>query len=403
MKRTHLSDPAVSVIIPCYNSASTIGETLGSLQKQVFPHWEAIVVNDGSTDGSAEIIRQYRTHDSRIRQIDQENQGLPGARNTGLSAAKGKYVNFLDADDLLMPHMLKRMVMKLNGDTMLGAVHCGTILGDPELQDLSWSKSFQGEGQIFEILAHTNPFPCHTILIRRDILENAGLFDCSLRHCHDWDLWLRVARAGTYFGRVPESLVIYRMMPVSLSRNPQTFFRARKEVIFRGHGMDPRVKNATTQFLQGCECSMKEAILKNLIGCVAIAIAQGNAVQASELLETTFEEESFHLTPVHVKSIIDALWLGAAVPKGNWITLWPRIRRPLLKFLLRQEERLESPGFSMQCILESIDWRKFPGIYAPEKMPSHELLSALQKKIMYSISHYLNWGKTARRRNEGGS
>lgn len=376
-----MSDPAVSIIIPCYNSEATIGETLQSLQNQVFRDWEAIVVNDGSTDGSEEVIYQYRTNDSRIRQIDQENQGLPRARNAGLSVAKGKFFNFLDADDLLLPNMLKRMVHKLNDNPMIGAVHCGMILSDSELQDLSWSKSFRGEGQLFIKLTHANPFPCHSILFHRKILENVGLFDCSLKHCHDWDLWLRVARAGTHFGRVPEPLVIYRMMPVSLSRNPSSFFEAKKEVIFRGHRPDPRVIKPATKFEHGCKCTMKEAILKHLIGSVGIAITQGNAIQASELLETTFENEDFHLTIKHIKSIIDALWLGAAVPKGNWNALWPKISRPLLQFFLIQEERLGIPGFAIQCIIEGVGWHKLKQKYV-EKLSGRELLFALGKKVI---------------------
>ena len=361
--------PTVSVIIPCYNGGTTIGETLESLQKQTFDDWEAIVVNDGSTDNSMEIIHKYQAQDSRIVQIDQENQGLPGARNSGLAVARGEYVNFLDADDLLLPNMLQNTVCKLRDNPSLAAVYCSWIFSDAYVKDMSWIVSVKYEGQIFPTLAHKNLFPCHSILLRRMVLENVGIFDCSLRHCHDWDHWLRVARAGGRFVCVSTPLVIYRMAPESMSRNPFTFFKAGKEVIRRGHNSDPRVKIPAAEFAQGCNCPMKEVILEWCIHCVGFAIGQGDAVQASQLFETCLEGGDFHVTPKMMGAIVNVLWFAAAIPQGHWEALWPRISRPLLEFLLRAEEHLETPGFAMQCLLEIIGWRK------PKPMSDRELPS----------------------------
>ena len=119
------NNPTVSIVIPCYNGEATIGETLQSIQQQAFQDWEAIAVNDGSTDGSADLIRQHQVSDSRIQLIEQENQGPSAARNLGLAVAKGKFVNFLDADDLLLPDMLQRMVQKLDGPA---STACGSPL-----------------------------------------------------------------------------------------------------------------------------------------------------------------------------------------------------------------------------------------------------------------------------------
>jgi len=365
--------PTVSVIVPCYNGAATIRDTLQSLQQQTLRDWEAIVVNDGATDNSVDIIREFRARDSRIKQIDQDNKGLAAARNAGLSASSAEFVNFLDADDFLLPDMLASVVRKLRDDPSLEAAYCGWIYSDAQMQDLSWVVTPRHEGQLFKRLAHGNLFPCHSILARRKTFKNVGLFDRSLMHCHDWDLWLRLARTGGRFGFVAKALVIYRMSEESLSRNPLTFFEAGKEVIRRGHKPDDRVKNPAAEFRQGCKCAMTEIMLKWGICCAGFAIAQGDAAQASHLFETLLAERDFRITPEKMRAMGSILWFAAAVPQGNWEALWQRVSQPLLEFLVREEERLDIPGFAMESLLKIIGWQK--------PMSGRELLSALRRKI----------------------
>jgi glycosyltransferase involved in cell wall biosynthesis len=369
--------PTVSVIIPCYNSERTLSDTLESLQKQTFRDWEAIVVNDGSTDNSLRITERFQAKDSRIKRVDQDNQGLASARNAGLSIASGEFVNFLDADDLLLPDMLHSTVRKLRDDPFLAAAYCGWIYSDAQMRDLSWVITPRLEGQLFEKLAHGNLFPCHSVLLRRKSLEHVGLFDCSLRHCHDWDLWIRVARAGGRFGCVSEALVIYRMLPASLSRNPSSFFEAGKEVIRRSHNPDDRVRDPVGEFKQGCQCSMTELMLEWGIRCAGFAIAQGDATQASRLFETVLERGNGQITPKMIATVGRTIWFAAAVPKGDWETLWERIGRPLLRFLLQVEERLDIPGFAMQSLLEITGWQK--------PMSGREHLLALRQKIVRRV------------------
>ncbi|MFH1371545.1 MAG: glycosyltransferase [Planctomycetota bacterium] len=371
-------NPTVSIIIPCYNDETTIDQTLQSLLNQTFFDWEAIVVNDGATDDSVQIVRKYQTRDSRIKQIDQTNQGLPAARNTGLSMAKGEFVNFLDADDILLPNMLQNIVYKLKKNPSLEAAYCGWIYSDAKMQDLSWVVTPRLEGQLFGELAHHNLFPCHSVALRRETFKKVGLFDCSLRHCHDWDLWLRVAKAGGRFGCVSSPLVIYRMSPGSMSRNASAFFEAGKEVIRRGHSPDHRVKKPAAEFSEGCKCSTKEVMLGWCIHCIGFAITQGDVAQASRLLETVVENGDSEITPQKMGLMRHSLWFAAAVPRGDWVALWPRVSRQLLQFLLVQEERLDRPGFAMQSLVEIIDWHK--------KMSGRELLSELLKRIVKRVS-----------------
>ena len=100
MEQSHCSDtPPVSIIIPVYNSGPYLNKCLDSVLAQTMQELEIILVNDGSTDGSPAILEDYALRDARIRIISQENQGLSGARNTGIRAARGSYLTFLDSDD----------------------------------------------------------------------------------------------------------------------------------------------------------------------------------------------------------------------------------------------------------------------------------------------------------------
>src|SRR6476661_4282570 len=116
---------SISVIIPAYNAARTLAETLESLLVQTFPNWEAIVVDDGSSDETAAIASQFTQKDSRIRVVSQTNQGVCAARNTGIRLAQFDWLLFLDADDWILPQHLEKMTAALTADSTLDAVHCG--------------------------------------------------------------------------------------------------------------------------------------------------------------------------------------------------------------------------------------------------------------------------------------
>ncbi|MGB8691231.1 MAG: glycosyltransferase family A protein, partial [Microcoleus sp.] len=121
----------VSIIIPAYNSAETIAETLTSVQAQTVSHWEAIIVDDGSSDRTTEVANQFVT-DRRIRLLSQSNQGVSVARNAGIALAKFDWLLFLDADDWISPLYLEKMAAALQKDPSLDAIHCGGIRINPD-------------------------------------------------------------------------------------------------------------------------------------------------------------------------------------------------------------------------------------------------------------------------------
>jgi glycosyltransferase involved in cell wall biosynthesis len=213
------SGPLVSIIVPAYNQARWIRDTLESVIAQTYDNWECIVVNDGSTDATAEIVRSLAQSDERIRLIEQANRGVSSARNVGIDASAGKYVVFLDGDDLLLPEKLRRQVTALEqtgGDLHVSAIRVawsrdsqypetGTVWGPPPtLQNLF--RQFLAEWEVGFVL------PLMGFMVRRTTITEAGArWDSSLYSHEDWDFWLQVAHAQPKTLCNPEPTAIYRV------------------------------------------------------------------------------------------------------------------------------------------------------------------------------------------------
>src|SRR5215471_3318452 len=114
----------VSVIIPAYNASATLAATVESLLAQTFPHWEALIVDDGSDDDTVAVAESFGERDPRIRIIRQSHQGVSSARNTGIAQARCEWLLFLDADDWISPRHLERLTGKLSANAELGGVYC---------------------------------------------------------------------------------------------------------------------------------------------------------------------------------------------------------------------------------------------------------------------------------------
>ncbi|MFZ5829041.1 MAG: glycosyltransferase family 2 protein [Planctomycetota bacterium] len=339
----------VSVVIACYNHASYLSEAVDSVLAQTYAHREIVVVDDGSTDNTPEVAGRYG---DRIRYVRQENAGLSGAKNTGLREARGEFVNFLDADDVLLPRMLEKVVRRLAQSPAAGAAFCATILSNGELRDRSWVHSPSLSDCAFDDLAHANHLNCHSLVWRRDTLRATGWFDTSLKACEDWDFWLRAARRGVQFVRVPEALVVYRMVASSMSRRATPFYEAGKTVILTGHAPDPRVGDPAPEHAQGCRSDPSETIAQWAINAACIAVAGGRVGEACELLETANGGFARGLQPEHFASRLYSLLYGSALTPTQIDELWLRTGRPLMDTLIQTETRIAKPGFAMQSLLE---------------------------------------------------
>jgi glycosyltransferase involved in cell wall biosynthesis len=211
------TQPLVSIIIPAYNYGHLIGQTLDSLHAQTYADWECVVVDDGSTDDTAEVVAGYAERDARFRYVRQENGRQAAARNTGLRSCAGEYIQFLDADDMIEDEKLARQVEYLESRPDVDIVYSGvryfsdedrgertlsrrySVWDDGE----SWMPEVSGRGNevLFKLLRN-NIMVVNSPLVRRRVVESVGDFDVALPPVEDWDYWMRCAAKGCCFSYV---------------------------------------------------------------------------------------------------------------------------------------------------------------------------------------------------------
>lgn len=198
-----MQKPLISVIIPCYNVQRTIVETLQSILKQTYPNIEIIAVNDGSTDNTAEQIKQLQIDHANVRLYSQENRGLPATRNAGFLKSQGEFIVFLDGDDLLHETYIERCHNEFERKRSVDLVYTDTMLFEAEngLYDLS---DFS-----FETLLGRNCIPS-TAMLRRSHFIQAGMYDVALKFTEDWELWIRYTYKFRQVIKIDEPLFFYR-------------------------------------------------------------------------------------------------------------------------------------------------------------------------------------------------
>jgi len=208
----------VSVIIPTYNYASFLPRAIESVLSQNYQDIEVFVVDDGSTDGTAQILSQYK---SRIKYIHQENAGLSEARNTGILNSTGEFIQFLDSDDILGPDSVALQVKYLENHPEASVVVCRNRLFTKTENGLPKStgtwRLFQNDLDVH--LCHFNIAPPHAFLFRREAIVQTGWFDPGLKACEDHDFWIRAATKGFIPCYNPSAFVYYRKHHRSMSAN----------------------------------------------------------------------------------------------------------------------------------------------------------------------------------------
>ncbi len=199
----------ISVIIPTYNYARFLREAIDSALAQTYPPLEVIVVDDGSTDETPQVLAEYG---GRIRAVRQKNQGVAAARNTGVAAARGEYIAILDSDDLWKPGKLELQIARFEADPDLGLVHCGAETFDHTGRTLevllNGTEGWVAE-QMLRLDRHVVQGPGSGLLAPRRIVEEVGGFDVRLPPSDDWEICYRIAQRYR-IGFVPVALVRYR-------------------------------------------------------------------------------------------------------------------------------------------------------------------------------------------------
>jgi glycosyltransferase involved in cell wall biosynthesis len=208
----------VSVVIPSYNCAKFVTEAVESVLGQTYPVHELLVIDDGSTDDTKVQLEPYA---NRIRYIWKENGGVSSARNRGIKESTGDLVAFLDADDVWHPRKLELQISCLQKHPEIGLIGAKTISWPDSTFPEIPTEIPELEKIPFENLVVQNYLGTSLIIIRREILDRVGEFDCQLRVAEDHDLWLRIARI-TEVANLPLRLGGYRHVVGSLSKHAQS-------------------------------------------------------------------------------------------------------------------------------------------------------------------------------------
>jgi glycosyltransferase involved in cell wall biosynthesis len=204
-----------SVIIPAYNQGHYLRDAIQSVLGQTREDYEILVIDDGSTDSTSEVARSF--DDPRLIYIYQENRGLSGARNTGIRNSHGKYLTFLDSDDLFLPDKLSLLIDKFEHDP-----DCGLVAG----QAIPIDEEGQLLGKLFNTpipkdpvdLLLGNPLHVGSVMLQHNWQEKVGWFDEGLRSYEDWDMWLRLGLAGCKTGWVDKPVSYYRFHAHQMTR-----------------------------------------------------------------------------------------------------------------------------------------------------------------------------------------
>lgn len=210
--------PRVSVVTPTYNRAHHLTQTINSVLYQTYRDLEVIVVDDGSTDETRDVVQQFAN--CRIKYIYQENQERSVARNTGIKTSEGEYIAFLDSDDLWLPNKLEVQVPILDRQDRVGLVYSDIQLIMPGGHFVSHHPYPFYQGNVTKYLILRNFVPSPTPLIRRECLAQVGFFDSAMVPSEDRDLWLRISRAYE-FAYVDQVLSRYKVHPYYSERDIQ--------------------------------------------------------------------------------------------------------------------------------------------------------------------------------------
>ncbi len=198
------AEPLVSIIIPCFNCSAFVAKTLESALNQTYKNKEIIVVNDGSTDNSQNILEQYKN----IHIIQQKNKGVSEARNNAIRSAKGEFITFLDSDDYWNTDFLSEMVNQAK-KTSTKLVYCGWEHVGSYRQAPFVPPDYESMEHKLELMIEAPRWPVHAAIVHRNIVEKIGGFDVRLNYCEDFYFWIRAATENK-ISRVAKVLAYYR-------------------------------------------------------------------------------------------------------------------------------------------------------------------------------------------------
>jgi glycosyltransferase involved in cell wall biosynthesis len=224
--------PAVSIVMPCFNAMGTIEASIASVQSQSLQDWELIVVDDGSTDRSWDLVKDIAGTDRRVRIIGQRNAGPAVARNAGVRQSRGPIVAFLDADDLWSDGHLEHHCRRLEADERLGISFSPSLFMDEDGRPTGeGTRAPEGPLGIGDLLSGNPTGTCSALVVRRAVFDTAGFMRDDMIHAEDQEWLIRVLHAGWWIACVPEIPIRYRISRGSLSSSVDKMLDGWKVVI----------------------------------------------------------------------------------------------------------------------------------------------------------------------------
>ena len=238
-----MNNPLVSIIIPVFNRADLIRETLRSIIKQTYQNWECVIVDDGSTDSTLSILNEFREKDSRFRifyRPADRPKGANACRNIGFKHSKGDYINWFDSDDLMHPNMISKKVKALNSKPNIDFVDCKVVYFKNKITNIvkreNWTK-FESNGAYHDHLFSHHSFLTPGPMWRKSFLIDKILFDENLKKYQEWEFYIKLFIHDPKFEILPEELVYYRWHYSNSTRsmNAQEAATHKAQSIFNGY------------------------------------------------------------------------------------------------------------------------------------------------------------------------
>lgn len=208
----------ISIIMPAYNVEKYIAQSIKSVIAQTYNNWELIIIDDGSTDQTATIVKQFACDNNKIKYLYQENAKQAVARNNGINSAEGTILAFLDSDDLWLPNKLEQTLAVFDLDKY-DLVFTNSYISNAEdlnvnctsFKDLHVSSSSYFGKDALQLFISGNRIPILTVLVKKSAVQDVGLFDKECVPAEDYDLWVRLLKKGYTFFSIQENTAIYRI------------------------------------------------------------------------------------------------------------------------------------------------------------------------------------------------